>query len=333
MPEGDAALKALGAGAVMRRLVGWVGASGACEQPLAELPSDRLSAPPLPPSPPPSAQAVLPAVLNDDPATEAVENCACARSGGARTHCQRARSPAPSPLPLARSLAPAGRAVCEMAALDEDDAIFGARAALSPFAGVGPGFDDEAPDDVAGRAGSANRSSGAVALDLRFGRTLALLSIYIADTGLRTESERLHRRRPVKTTDRTYIALEAFQVEPSETVRLSLAPLGAPLKLPRAALYAVVALAAGLVVSFVAAPLRAARWASAADDAMEIQDAALHEREAVYASLRDLEHDHETAKLSDEDYQSMRGDLRSRAAALLRASTGEAGARSEPQAS
>jgi hypothetical protein len=177
--------------------------------------------------------------------------------------------------------------------------------------------------------------SGAVALELRFDRTLPLLSIYIADTGLRTESDRLHRRRPVKTTDRTYIALEAFQVEPSETVRLSLAPLGAPAKLPRAALYAVVALAAGLVVSFVAVPLRAARRASSADDAMEIEDAALHEREAVYASLRDLDHDHETAKISDGDYQSMRRELRDRAAALLRASAsaGLAGARSEPQAS
>ena len=87
--------------------------------------------------------------------------------------------------------------------------------------------------------------SGAVALALRFGRTLPLLSIYVADTGLRAESERLHRRRPVKTPDRTYIALEAFQVEPSETVRLALAPLDAAAKLPRAALYAVVALAAG----------------------------------------------------------------------------------------
>ena len=173
---------------------------------------------------------------------------------------------------------------------------------------------------------------GAIALDLRFGRTLPLLSIFLADTGLRAESDRLHRRRPVKTPDRTYIALEAFQVEPSETVRLALAPLGAPAKLPRAGLYAVVALAAGLVVSFVAAPLRVARRSSAADDAVEREDAALHEREAVYASLRDLEHDHETAKISDGDYQNMRLELRNRAAALMRASTGAAGARSEPQA-
>ena len=83
--------------------------------------------------------------------------------------------------------------------------------------------------------------TGAVSLDLRVGRTLPLLSIYAADTGLQTESDRLHRRRPVRTPDRTYIALEAFQIEPNETVHLSLAPLRAPAGLPRAALYGVVA--------------------------------------------------------------------------------------------
>jgi len=175
--------------------------------------------------------------------------------------------------------------------------------------------------------------TGAVTLDLRFGRKLPLLSIYTADTGLRTESERLHRRRPVTTTDRTYIALEAFEVEPSETVQLTLTPLASPGTLPRVALYLIVALAAGVIVSFVAAPLRTPRRVLSQGDDVETQDAARHEREAIYVSLRDLDHDHETAKLSDEDYQSMRRELRDRVAALLRASTDLAAARSEPQAS
>ena len=97
---------------------------------------------------------------------------------------------------------------------------------------------------------------GEAIFEKRFGRTLPLLSIYVADTGIHAVSERLHRRRPVKTTDRTYLALEAFQVDPSETVRLALAPLGAPLQLPRFALFAAVALAAGVAVSFLFAPLR-----------------------------------------------------------------------------
>lgn len=155
---------------------------------------------------------------------------------------------------------------------------------------------------------------GDAIFERRFGQTLPLLSIYVADTGLRAESERLHRRRPVKTTDRTYLALEAFQVDPGETVRLALAPLGAPLQVPRFALFAAIALAAGVVASFLFAPLRG-------DGVQEElpEDGTRSEREAVYASLRDLEHDHETAKLSDDDYASMRAELRARAAALLRA--------------
>jgi hypothetical protein len=119
-------------------------------------------------------------------------------------------------------------------------------------------------------------------------------------------------------------------------VHLSLAPLGAPAGLPRAALYAVVALAAGLVVSFVAAPLRVPRRSTVTDEASETEEVALHERDAVYAALRDLDHDHETAKISDEDYQAMRGELRARAAALMktqRASGAAGGARSEAKPS
>jgi hypothetical protein len=151
----------------------------------------------------------------------------------------------------------------------------------------------------------------------RFGRTLPLLSIFLADTGLRVESERLHRKRPVKTPDRSYLALEAFQVEPAETVELAIAALDPPARLPRAALLAAVALAAALSVLFVTAPLRGAADAGLAPEPAE--DPALHEREAVYAALRDLEHDHETAKVSDEDYAAMRSELRARAAASLRA--------------
>lgn len=157
-------------------------------------------------------------------------------------------------------------------------------------------------------------TSGEAIFEKRVGRTLPLLSIYVADTGIRVASERLHRRRPVKTTDRTYLALEAFQVDPGETVRLALAPLGPPLQLPRYALFAAVALAAGVIASFLFAPLRGAGTREALPE-----DGTRSEREAVYASLRDLEHDHETAKLSDDDYASMRGELRARAAALLRA--------------
>jgi hypothetical protein len=156
--------------------------------------------------------------------------------------------------------------------------------------------------------------AGAV-FERRFDRRLPLLSIFVADTGLRFASERLHRRRPVATPDRTFLHLEAFEVEPAETVSLSLAHLRAPAALPRAVRYGLVALAAAAAVAFLSGPIRRARSAGILDEPVE--DVGLHEREAVYAALRDLEHDHETAKVSDADYAAMRQELRARAAALL----------------
>jgi hypothetical protein len=155
---------------------------------------------------------------------------------------------------------------------------------------------------------------GAV-LTRSFGSELPLLSVYTADTGVRLESDRLHRRRPVATEDRTFLHLEGFQVEPAETVRVALSPIAAPGTPSRAALFAVAALAAAAAAAFVGGPLRRAP-AEGADE--EEEDAGRHEREAVYAALRDLEHDHETSKVSDDDYATMRRELRTRAATLLR---------------
>jgi len=166
-----------------------------------------------------------------------------------------------------------------------------------------------------------------IVFERRFDRPLALLSIFVADTGLRFESERLHRRRPVATPDRTYLHLEAFEVTPDETVSLALAQLRAPGGLPRAARYGLVALAAAAAVAFLGGPIRRDRVGPLGQQAgperldEPDEDAARHEREAVYAALRDLEHDHETAKVSDADYTDMRQDLRARVAALLRAET------------
>jgi hypothetical protein len=150
----------------------------------------------------------------------------------------------------------------------------------------------------------------------RFGAELPLLSIFVADTGLRFASERLHRRRPILTPDRNYLHLEAFQVAPDELVRLSLAQEHAAATPPRAALYLLVALAAGAAVAFLGIPF----GRSGERDVLEepADDAAQHDRNAVYGALRDLEHDHETGKVSDDDYASMRQELRARAAALIR---------------
>jgi hypothetical protein len=149
-------------------------------------------------------------------------------------------------------------------------------------------------------------------------RAVPLLSIFVADTGLDIRSERLHRRRPVRTEDRTYLHLEAFELEPGEKVQLALTRLergagaGHTLALA-AALVGAAAIAFALI-----APLRAA-GAGAASAETGTEPAAPGERESLYAAMRDLEEDFETGKLSEADHALLRDELRGRAATLLQA--------------
>lgn len=157
-----------------------------------------------------------------------------------------------------------------------------------------------------------------------FATPVPLLKVYIADTGrLVPKSDRLHRRRPVRTQERTYIHLEAFAVEAGERIALSVRELPPREGLPRAAVSALVLLAAGIVAWALAAPLRResgedeGRAAAAAQPEAETASVE-HERSGVYAALRDLEDDRELGKVSDEDYARLREELRTRALALLR---------------
>ncbi|HKJ24668.1 MAG TPA: hypothetical protein VKB65_07590 [Myxococcota bacterium] len=154
-----------------------------------------------------------------------------------------------------------------------------------------------------------------VALERHYDRRLPLLRIFVADTGVAAASERLHRRRPVRDADRTYLIFEAFEVEPGEPVDLSLEALP-----PRAGA-AGPALAAGVLVGlaaivFLLAPLRGGDDEAAfADD--DAAPRARDEREHLYESIRDLDHDYETGKLDEEGWRSLRGELRARAVTLL----------------
>ena len=162
-------------------------------------------------------------------------------------------------------------------------------------------------------------SGGAFTLERQFGAQLPLLSVYLADTGrLEVESDRLHRRRPVKTPDRTYLHFEAFEVSPDERPTLHVASLPPRRELPRAATVLLVGVGAGLAALALAAPFRRER--AAAREAAPAEDPALRERDALVEALRDLEHDFETEKVEPTDYERMRAELRGRALDLLEAS-------------
>jgi hypothetical protein len=149
-----------------------------------------------------------------------------------------------------------------------------------------------------------------------FPAALPLLSMFIADTGLLTDTDRMHRRRPLRTSDRTYIRLEAFEIERGETVDVGLTPVPLQRPLPRVATVGVVAGAALVAVFFLAAPLRAPREPIAAAAAAAASTAG--ERASVYSAIADLEDDFETGKISAEDRAVMLAELRAQAADLLR---------------
>jgi hypothetical protein len=150
-----------------------------------------------------------------------------------------------------------------------------------------------------------------------FEARVPLLGIYLADTGrLIPESDRLHRRRPVRTGDLTYIHLEAFSVAPGEEVALRISTRPPSRASFPGGVTAFVLLAGVTSGALLIAPLLGRRLGSEAYEAEEPPGE--RERESIYTAIRDLEHDYETGKIAEADYTSMGDELRARAVALLR---------------
>jgi len=159
---------------------------------------------------------------------------------------------------------------------------------------------------------------GSSRVEFESSRAVPLLSIFVADTGVALSSERLHRRRPLRTEDRTYLNLEAFELEPGETVSLEISSLTRASAAGRKIALAATLLGAIGIAAALISPLRRGALASEAAQATE-QFSVPDEREALYAAMRDLEEDFETGKLSEADHALLRNELRSRAALLLQA--------------
>jgi len=158
-------------------------------------------------------------------------------------------------------------------------------------------------------------AAAATKLDLHFSAPVAQLNLLIADTGVLVENDRLHRRRPFRSGTRIYLHREGFQLEPDETIELSMTPLQRGKDSQRASMAATLALAAGCVW-FIFAPLGAGR--DRQESEVKSAPSTVREREAVYDSIRDLDHDHETGKIDADEYARMRGELRAKAVELLR---------------
>jgi hypothetical protein len=210
--------------------------------------------------------------------------------------------------PLVRFELPPG---AELAGLSTGADQLGARETdegIGLFGPLGPGT-----HELAFRYRLAT-TRGAAQLDLRFPLEVPTLTLLVADTGLTIESERLHRLRPRPLGTRTWLVREAFHVEPDEPLPVRFEAITrAPL--PRLAAMAIVLAFGALAMLFVAKPLRATR-----EDASEIEafPGTARERELIYTTIRDLEHDFETGKLTQPAYARSRYELRARAVELLR---------------
>lgn len=172
----------------------------------------------------------------------------------------------------------------------------------------------------------------------RLARTLAtrtpVFSVFVADTGrLALRSDRLHRRRPLRTNDLTYLHFEAFEVDAGEPVVLEIGQLPPSARGSGALALGLVLAAAAGTAWLLISPLRLRGTAGA--DAPEAElSLARREREALYEAIRDLDHDFETGKVAAEDHARLGDELRGRAAALLaeeRARTAAVPAASEPR--
>lgn len=157
--------------------------------------------------------------------------------------------------------------------------------------------------------------AGSVLFTRSFPRPLELLSVFVADNHVVPETTRLHRMRTTRRDERNFLSLEGFQIEAGEEVAIELQRLPAPRPVPRLASIGFALLAGGGALAFLIAPIGGRRPEADAGESRVARLAA--EREAVYASIHDLDEDFETGKLTREDHAELRAQLRARAVELL----------------
>jgi hypothetical protein len=143
-----------------------------------------------------------------------------------------------------------------------------------------------------------------------------LLSVMVADTGIAIKTTRLHQRRPVRTPNRNYLHLEAFEVSAGEAVELQLQPLEGRAAVARPVATGLALATAALAIGFLIAPLRRAGTETSMPSSAASR--AVDQRESVLAAIHGLDEDFEIGKVSEADYNEMRTTLRAEAVDLLR---------------
>jgi len=165
-----------------------------------------------------------------------------------------------------------------------------------------------------------------LATQIRVATAVENVGVYVQDFGIEVDAGELHPARHVSQNDLIYQSFLGFDVPAGAELPLRVRALPPAHPLPRPLVALLAALGAGALLYFVAAPI--AREALAREGGAARADALESPAKAALASaLHDLEHDFETGKLSAEDRERMREELRREAlAALARERLGPAAA-------
>ena len=156
---------------------------------------------------------------------------------------------------------------------------------------------------------------GGLATDIAIPTPVDDLAVYVQDSGIAVDAGELHPARPARQDDAIFQAFIGFDLPAGTNLPLRVHALPPAQPLPQALVAAFAALAAGALFFFVIAPV--ARAALARGTTARDHEPESPAKAALAAALDDLEHDFETGKLSADDRERLRADLRREAMAAL----------------
>ena len=146
-----------------------------------------------------------------------------------------------------------------------------------------------------------------LASEIRFPDPAEVLELYVRDFGIVVDAGPLYPAPPTRDGDTFYQHYLGFDLSANTRIPFRIEALRPRAPLPSSLQAFLAALVTAGVLLFVGSPLTRASEAPT-PAALEVQGE--REKEALIAALQDLEHDFETGKLSSEDRDRLRSDLR-----------------------
>jgi hypothetical protein len=154
-----------------------------------------------------------------------------------------------------------------------------------------------------------------LAIELDLPSAAEWVEVMVQDFGAEIDAGPLHPARPARSADEIYQRFVGFDLPAGTRIPLRVAPLPPVQPLPVPLRVLLVGLIAGALCYFVARPFAAEAGPALEEEAPE--DGAEVEKAALIDSLRDLEHDFETGKISAADRNALRAEVRREALQAL----------------